>query len=155
MQEGVEEVKEGVKKHFEKRFKKLSKPGPRLQGIEFNRLFEDERVSLEEKFSREEIQEVVFSSEGDRIPGPDGYNLEFIKKCWDIVGNKIIQCIQDFHEKATLPSAMLASFIALIPKVEHHQGLEEFRPICLIGCIYKIISKVLVRRLRKVIGKLT
>lgn len=97
---------------------------------------------------------MVFSCEGDRSTGPDGYNLDFIKKWWDIVGTNIIQCIQDFREKETLPRAMSASFIALIPKVKHPQGLEEFIPICLIGCIYKIISNILVGWLRKVIGRL-
>ncbi|XP_058776931.1 uncharacterized protein LOC131651277 [Vicia villosa] len=61
---------------------------------------------------------------------------------------------EDFHNRASLPRALSASFIALIPKVEHPQGLEEFRPICLIGCIYKIVSKLLAARLRVVIGKL-
>ncbi|XP_058733449.1 uncharacterized protein LOC131605067 [Vicia villosa] len=49
---------------------------------------------------------------------------------------------------------MSGSFIALIPKTENPQGLEEYQPICLIGSIYKIISKLLARRLRKVIDKL-
>ncbi|XP_076957750.1 uncharacterized protein LOC143633313 [Bidens hawaiensis] len=49
---------------------------------------------------------------------------------------------------------VLASFIALIPKVKDPSSLGDFRPISLIGCINKIISKVLVCRLKKVIGKL-
>ncbi|XP_058752306.1 uncharacterized protein LOC131625459 [Vicia villosa] len=73
--EGVEEVKEGVKKFFEQRFKKQCTPRPRLQGLEFNKLNDVERLALKEKFSREEIREVVFGCEGDRSPGPDGYNL--------------------------------------------------------------------------------
>lgn len=32
--------------------------------------------------------------------------------------------------------------------------LKEFRPISLIGCIYKIIAKILISRLKKVVGKL-
>ncbi|XP_058749275.1 uncharacterized protein LOC131622266 [Vicia villosa] len=74
--------------------------------------------------------------------------------CWGTVGDNITQCVQDFHLKATLPRAFTAAFIALISKVEQPQGLTGFRPICLIGCIYKIISKLLAARLRRVIGKL-
>jgi len=42
----------------------------------------------------------------------------------------------------------------LIPKVENPQQLGEFRPISLVGCLYKIISTALSLRLKKVIGKI-
>lgn len=42
-----------------------------------------------------------------------------------------------------------ASFIALIPKMVDPQLLNDYRPILLIGCIYKIVAKVLANRLKK------
>ena len=39
------------------------------------------------------------------------------------------------------------------PKVENPLQLSEFRPISLVGCLYKIISKALSLRLKKVISK--
>ncbi|KAJ9562049.1 hypothetical protein OSB04_007209 [Centaurea solstitialis] len=47
-----------------------------------------------------------------------------------------------------------ASFLTLISKVANPIGLNEFRPISLIGILYKIISKVLAERLKKVIGSI-
>ncbi|XP_058759955.1 uncharacterized protein LOC131633261 [Vicia villosa] len=78
----VGEIRKEVKEYFEKRFNKDDSPRPRLVGIEFNRLSVIESAELEEEFSMEEIREVVFSCEGDRSPGPDGFNLEFIKRSW-------------------------------------------------------------------------
>lgn len=46
------------------------------------------------------------------------------------------------------------SFIALLPKKLGAKDLKDFRPISLIGSIYKIISKVLTERLKKVVSKL-
>ena len=43
-----------------------------------------------------------------------------------------------------------ASFLALIPKTNHPQSFNDYRPISLIGCMYKIIAKLLANRLRKV-----
>ena len=43
-----------------------------------------------------------------------------------------------------------ASFLALIPKVHDPENLNEYRPISLIGCMYKIVAKLLARRLKKV-----
>jgi hypothetical protein len=45
-----------------------------------------------------------------------------------------------------------ATFIALIPKVDSPQRLNDFRPISLVGSLYKILAKVLANRLRLVIG---
>jgi len=43
-----------------------------------------------------------------------------------------------------------ASFIALIPKVANPQNLNQYKPISLIGCMYKIVAKLLAKRLKKV-----
>jgi hypothetical protein len=45
-----------------------------------------------------------------------------------------------------------STFIALIPKVTSPQRLNDFRPISLVGCMYKVLVKVLVNKLRAVIG---
>lgn len=43
--------------------------------------------------------------------------------------------------------------MALIPKEEGKSSLNHFRPISLIGSTYKILSKVLARRMNVVLGK--
>jgi hypothetical protein len=60
----------------------------------------------------------------------------------------------EFHRNGVLPKAVTASFLTLIPKGDHPQCLTDYRPICLIGCMYKIIAKLLANRLKGVIGKL-
>jgi len=46
-----------------------------------------------------------------------------------------------------------ASFISLIPKTPGALSLKDFRPISLVGGIYKIIAKVLANRLKTVMDK--
>jgi len=46
-----------------------------------------------------------------------------------------------------------ASFVSLVPKVDNPQLLNNFRPISLVGCLYKIVSKVLALRLKKVLHR--
>jgi hypothetical protein len=46
-----------------------------------------------------------------------------------------------------------ASFISLIPKVPGAIALKDFRPISLVGGIYKIIAIVLANRLKMVLKK--
>jgi len=65
-----------------------------------------------------------------------------------------VSAIKDFVGFGSWPRGSNASFLCLIPKVENPQQLGEFRPISLVGCLYKIISKVLSLRLKKVIGNI-
>lgn len=77
-----------------------------------------------------------------------------MKKCWDIVGVGIVSFIQEFHKGGKLPKVVTSSFLALVPKCENSLSFEEYRPICLINGLLKIISKFLVAGLRKVIENL-
>lgn len=45
-----------------------------------------------------------------------------------------------------------SSFIVLIPKKDNPQQLGDFIPISLIGCMYKVLSKILANMLRLVIN---
>lgn len=51
--------------------------------------------------------------------------------------------VQEFQVNASLPKGITASFLVLIPKKDHQQSLFEYRPISLIGSLYKIIAKLL------------
>lgn len=54
------------------------------------------------------------------------------------------------HSRGKLSKSIGASFIALIPKKNGVDHLKDFRPITLIGSIYKILVKVLAKRLQNI-----
>jgi len=56
------------------------------------------------------------------------------------------------HRNGRLDKGINNTFIALIPKVDSRQRLNDFRPISLVGSMYKILSKVLANRLRSIMG---
>jgi len=39
----------------------------------------------------------------------------------------------------------------LVPKKVNPSNLNDFRPISLVGCVYKILSKILTNRFKKVL----
>jgi hypothetical protein len=59
-----------------------------------------------------------------------------------------------FHGNASLSKSFLSYFVALIPKVRPSFGVTDFRPISLLGCLYKLIAKVLTARLSNVMDSL-
>ena len=62
--------------------------------------------------------------------------------------------LHNFHEQAVFERSLNVSFLALIPKKVDVVEVKDFRPISLVGGIYKIISKVLANRLRRVVHNL-
>lgn len=64
-----------------------------------------------------------------------------------------MECVNEFFNFSILPKAVITFFLALIPKMENANGLDEFRPICLIGSLYQFFAKLLAHRLKKVMGK--
>lgn len=59
---------------------------------------------------------------------------------------ELFQYFNKFHENSHIVGELRASFIVLITKKEGVLSLKDFRPISLIGSIYKILAKVLANR---------
>nr|GEV09854.1 RNA-directed DNA polymerase, eukaryota [Tanacetum cinerariifolium] len=57
-------------------------------------------------------------------------------------------------QKRRIRSGGNSSFIILIPKVSNANRVKDFRPISLIGSVYKIVAKILANRLVLVLGDL-
>jgi hypothetical protein len=115
---------------------------------------EDMMQSLEIPFSEQEIEEVIKNLPNDKSPGPDGFNNEFIKCCWPIIGRDIKDLIMDFYEEKISLESINSSLITLIPKCQNPTNANDFRPISLLSSVLKIITKLLANRLQKIILKL-
>jgi hypothetical protein len=125
-----------------------------LREILGTRLDHDSMKALEEPFSQKEIEDVVKDLPNEKSPGPDGFNNEFIKNCWHIIGKNVTDLIQDFYEERVSLESINSSFITLIPKVENPTSPSDFRPISLLNSVLKILTKLLANRLQKIILKL-
>ncbi|RVW59685.1 Transposon TX1 uncharacterized 149 kDa protein [Vitis vinifera] len=60
---------------------------------------------------------------------------------------------KEFHEHSSFLKSLNNTFLVLIPKKSGARDLGDFRPISLLGGLYKLLAKVLVNRLKKVVGK--
>ncbi|XP_057425790.1 uncharacterized protein LOC130719169 [Lotus japonicus] len=152
--EDVTRVKERVKEFFEEKFQ--NQPftrRPRLDGVLFNQIYDEDNRRLCACITLEEIREAVWDCDGNKSLGPDGYNFKFIKEFWEILKEDLKGAVEDFWTNRSWPRGSNASFIVLIPKVDSTQGLHEFRPILLIGCLFKVVAKILATRLKGVLPK--
>lgn len=144
-------VKESVRGYFSKIFSEEDCNRPVFNSDNFKRLSMGDKQMLEMDFTEEEIRRAVNQCGSSKAPGPDGFNFRFIKRYWDILKGDIMRAIEGFWVSESISSGCNASFVSLIPKVSNPVSLNEFRPISLIGCFYKIVAKVLAERVKRVI----
>ena len=57
-----------------------------------------------------------------------------------------------FHANEVIPKGMLAYLVALIPKVSSPLAMKDYHLIPLLGCLYKLFTKVLARHLAEVMN---
>jgi hypothetical protein len=126
----------------------------RLNNLEFDRLNEEEASSLEEPFEEKEVWEVIKGMNRDKAFGPDGFTLAFFQDCWGVVKEDLMVVFAEFHARGKFVKSINSTFILLISKVHGAKEIKDFRPISLVGGIYKIIAKVLANRMREVMDKI-
>jgi hypothetical protein len=147
-------VRQAAVQFFKNLFQSVQWQRPHLEGIGFPSLTEEENSSLILPFPMEELEEVVNECDGNKSPGPDGFNFNFVKSFWYLMKFEVRILFDQFYANASLPKSFSSYFVALIPKVNSPMALNEFRPISLLGCLYKLVAKVLAKRLAKVMDSL-
>ena len=104
------------------------------------------------EFKPDEIRATFKQKHPTKSLSSDGMSPIFYQKYWDIVGPDVINCVLDVLNASVLLSGLNETYICLIPKVKNPQKSIEFKPINLCNVLYKIISKVLANRLKRVLG---
>ena len=72
----------------------------------------------------------------------------FYQTYWTDVGIDISQAVLSCLNSRSILKSIYHTFITLIPKVQNPKRVADFRPISLCNVIYKIVSKVIVNRLK-------
>ena len=105
---------------------------------------------LTARFQEEEVKDAVWGCGSQKSPGPDGINFKFIKTFWNLIKPDVLRFLDEFHINGIIPRGCNALLIVLIPKVANPQALDEYRQVSLIGCMYRIVAKLLANRLKKI-----
>lgn len=146
-----EEMKVAVHNHFKNLYEEAMKIRPICIDWRGNTIQSEMCENLIVEFSENEVWKAIKSCDGNKAPGPDGFNMLSIKKSWDFMKSDIMNFFAEFHRNGRLPKCINSSFITLVPKVENPLGLSDYRPISLIGSMYKILAKVLSARIKSTI----
>ena len=101
----------------------------------------------------EEVHSALMDMNGDKAPGPDGFTGAFWQYCWEFVKDEVLEMFKEFHEQNVFLKSLNNTFLVLLPKKGGAEELGDFRPINLLGGLYKLLAKVLANRIKNVIGR--
>ncbi|KAK4384120.1 Retrovirus-related Pol polyprotein from type-2 retrotransposable element R2DM [Sesamum angolense] len=117
-------------------------------------LMDDKARAIIRPVTIDEVKTAFFDIEEDKAPGPDGFSSGFFKAAWPVVGEEVSKAIIDFFKTGRLLKQLNATLLTLIPKVRTPHSVAEFRPISCCNVVYKVISKILVSRIREILDLL-
>lgn len=73
-----------------------------------------------------------------------------MKDFWEDLKDDFANLMREFHVNGKLVRGVNISFIVLISKNENSHELNDFRSISFIGCLYKVLVKVLANTINQV-----
>ncbi|KAJ9687213.1 hypothetical protein PVL29_015891 [Vitis rotundifolia] len=147
------DIREGVANVFQQQFSESSGWKADIGSLPFNQLCLQEAEMLVIPFTESEVHSALMEMNGDKAPGPDGFSVFFWQGCWEFVKEEIMEMFKEFHDQNRFLKSINNTFLVLIPKKGGAEDLGDFRPISLLGGLYKLLAKVLANRLKKGIGK--
>ncbi|GJS78075.1 RNA-directed DNA polymerase, eukaryota [Tanacetum coccineum] len=119
-------VKEEFRLHFANRFRAPAANRCKLNYTFPNRLSSDQLDMLESPISKDE----------------------------DTLGSDFCAAVEWFFDHSSFSRGCNSSFIAPIPKNDDPKFVNDYRPISLIGSLYKVVTKILATRLSSIISGL-
>ena len=111
-------------------------------------------AEIERPVSSEEIKMAAFSINLMKASRSDGLHALLFQSQWEHVGNSVCELVYDIFENLWKVKEINDSSLVLIPKVENLDHLKQFRPISLCNVVYKIVSKIIVNRIKPFLNHL-
>ena len=134
---------------------------PRVNDPRFNSLFtgdmiktldDEQKESCKGLLTVKECKEVLKNFSKNKSQGSDGLTAEFYSFFWDMLSDTMVNSFNYGFQKGELTISQRQSIIRLIPKKDKNLSrLKNWRPISLLNLDYKIATKALALRLKKVL----
>ena len=112
---------------------------------------EEQNAMLVAKFVKVKVDEALRQMELLKVSRPDGLPPLFYQKFWPSIGEDVPSAFLSCLNLGSIPPSINRTYITLIPKVKSPNVVSDFCPISLCNVIYKLASKAVANRLKKVL----
>jgi exonuclease III len=123
-----------------------------IEEITITKVTDEQNEMLISEITAEEIKKALSETGNNKSPGRDGIPYEFYKHH----ANEIAPILSEmFNEMLNSPEEKISciGIMKLLPKSGNLEELKNWRPVNLTNCDYRILTKVLANRLKKVLSK--
>jgi hypothetical protein len=98
--------------------------------------------------TREEVNEAITSTLKRKATGPDGISIELLLGAGEVGVEMTTALIQKMWAEGTVPQELKRAHILLLPKtVPPSKDPDKQRPISLLNLWYKLLDKIIKKRL--------
>lgn len=151
----------GVKKHILAGFEALYTTGLDMAPIsslisQFSCCYftEEDQDWIGRVVTEEDVRNGLWALKPFKALGPNGLHAGFFQCFWLEVGRSVCLMVISTCNCGVIPEYLNETLFTLIPKCQYPETLNNYRPISLCKTVYKVVSKIIVRRIRPLIIKL-
>ncbi|KAL4292566.1 hypothetical protein AHAS_Ahas18G0040900 [Arachis hypogaea] len=95
-----------------------------------------------------EIKKALFNIGSLKAPGSDGFPALIYKNNWEVMKSKLCDFIWSCWRNPNLIKECNNTLLVLVPKINNPEFINQFRPIALCNVSYKVITKIMVDRIK-------
>ena len=88
----------------------------------------------------------------DKSPRPYEWTVELFLLFFELLGSDVATVVEDTRRIGVTSEGLNSTYITLIPKVDHPDSFGYYRPTSLCNILYKLITKIIVERLKNFFG---
>jgi hypothetical protein len=121
--------------------------------VQNSKLSLGERDELDRPLTISELDESLKQCNLKSAAGCDGYSNRLIKLCWQHLRFPLFNYANFCFDKGILTHNFRSASIKLIPKKGNLGDIKNWRPISLLSNMYKIISRAINSRLKKIVDR--
>lgn len=114
----------------------------------------EDNLNRTQPISKPEIFVAIWSLGQDKALGPDGFSISFYQHFWELIKYDCKCMLHYTHQSLRIGGNNNSSFLALIPKEANPTYFSRFWPIYLCNYSYKILTKIMVNRLKIILPKI-
>ena len=126
-----------------------------VEGLEIPKLDKEDNESLEQELTVEELKKALNGFSENKTPDEDGFTKEFYETFFDLVWRDMLNSYNAAFETGSLSVSQRRGTVTLIPKSDGNLSeLSHWRPISLLNVDYKILTRILAKRVESFLPKL-
>ena len=94
-----------------------------------------------------EVQQALRSLKNGKAAGPDGITGELLKSCGDETCKTLADLFTRCLKQRSIPTSWKNAKVIILYKKGDQEDLQNYRPISLLSIIYKLLTKIITKRL--------